>query len=214
MFPPIPFFAYLWVQLLFLLLPPVSLQLLRAGKDITRFLPSRMLTLLLFYNAPSNLVYAHETIQFARWLFFKLHLTHSSLMLKIIIAIYDPTQILLQHHSIWAPIQRFPTIQMEPCPIRRSILARVSTALIYIPLWLSGIYYALRWPPLSEAISRPRRQFICDTLSSVIRTRTNRTIFHPSTNYDSALIHDPPILSRLVEALVGATGLEPTTPCL
>ena len=54
----LPFFSNLWVQLLFLLLPPVSSQLLRAGKDVTRFLPSRMLTLLLFYYAPSNLVYA------------------------------------------------------------------------------------------------------------------------------------------------------------
>lgn len=33
---------------------------------------------------------------------------------------------------------------------------------------------------------------------------------HPSTNYDSALIHDPPILSRLVEALVAAVGYDPT----
>ena len=47
-----------WVQLLLLLLPPISSQLLRAGKDVTRFLPSRVLTLLFFYNAPSNLVYA------------------------------------------------------------------------------------------------------------------------------------------------------------
>ena len=74
----LPLFTYLWVQLLFLLLPPISSQLLRAGKDVTRFLPSRVLTLLFFYNAPSNLVYALETIQFACWLFFKLHLTHSS----------------------------------------------------------------------------------------------------------------------------------------
>jgi len=39
-----------------------------------------------------------KAIQFAHWLFFKLHLTHSSPMLKLIIlATYDPTQILLQH---------------------------------------------------------------------------------------------------------------------
>jgi len=39
--------------------------LLGAGKDVARFLPSRVLTLLFFYYTPSNLVYALETIQFA-----------------------------------------------------------------------------------------------------------------------------------------------------
>ena len=95
MFPPIPFFT-IWVQLLFLLLPPVSPQLLRQVRTCS--FPSIPYT----YFAP--LLYRAEqsgtckAIQFAHWLFFKLHLTHSSPMLKLIIlATYDPTQILLQH---------------------------------------------------------------------------------------------------------------------
>ena len=40
------------------------------------------------------------------------------------------------------------------------------------------------------------------------RTQITFKSFRLSTNYDSALIHDPPILSRLVEALVAQMRIE------
>ena len=68
---------------------------------------------------------------------------------------------------------------MEPCPIRRNILVRMSTALIYIPLWLSGIWAIIgRLPslfvtqfssalwsiPFVERLSLPQSPVIAPTI--------------------------------------------------
>ena len=86
-------------------------------------------------------------------------------MLKIIIATYDPTQILLQHDSIWAPIQRFPSIQMEPCPIRRSTS--------------SDVYRSHLYPTLAQWRWHYCRPLLSVLLSLFVTQFSSAYAFHP-----------------------------------